>query len=223
MIAGTLRSWLFVPGDRPERFGKAAGGGADVVVCDLEDAVGSGGALTGGRKHRQRNKHVATFCVGTRRFFDWLDGNLSVAMLPIDWVNDSRIVAREPSMVSINATSEVDLMGQAASETIAGRYWSGSGGQAEFGRGAMYSPGGQAFLVTHATTHDGIGRITLNLTTGSAVTTLKNTVDNVVTEYGIAELRGRSLSQRARALIAIAHPDHRDRLRHGAHKAGLLH
>ena len=125
-------------------------------------------------------------------------------------------------MVSINATSEVDLRGQAASETIAGRYWSGSGGQTDFARGAMYSPGGRAFLVTHATARDGISKITVDLSPGSPVTTLKNTVDNVVTEYGVAELRGRSLSRRAEALIAIAHPDHRDRLRHGARKAGLL-
>lgn len=181
------------------------------------------GALTGARKHQQRNKHVATFCVGTRRFFDWLDDNRSLAMLPVEWVNNPRVIAREPRMASINATSEVDLMGQAASETIAGRYWSGSGGQTDFARGAMYSPGGQAFLVTHSDTHDGISRITLNLTPGSAVTTLKNTVDKVVTEYGVAELRGQSLSRRAGALIAIAHPEHRDRLRYDARKAGLLH
>ncbi|MFB9839854.1 acetyl-CoA hydrolase/transferase family protein [Actinoallomurus acaciae] len=185
----------------------------DLVEC---------GALTGARKRHQRNKHVATFCVGSRRFFDWLDDNRSVALLPVEWVNSPRVIAREPLMVSINATSEVDLRGQAASETIAGRYWSGSGGQTDFARGAMYSPGGRAFLVTHATTRDGISRITVDLPPGSPVTTLKNTVDNVVTEYGVAELRGRSLSRRAEALIAIAHPDHRDRLRHGARKAGLL-
>ncbi|MDN3359813.1 acetyl-CoA hydrolase/transferase C-terminal domain-containing protein [Actinomadura sp. DC4] len=180
------------------------------------------GALTGARKHQRPNEHVATFCVGTRRFFDWLDDNSAVSLLPVEWVNNPRVIAREPRMVSINATSEVDLMGQAASETIAGRYWSGSGGQTDFARGAMYSPGGMAFLVTHATTHDGVSRITLQLTPGSPVTTLKNTVDHVVTEYGVAELRGQSLARRAEALIAIAHPDHRDRLRHDAREAGLL-
>ncbi|GLX92121.1 acetyl-CoA hydrolase/transferase C-terminal domain-containing protein [Herbidospora sp. NBRC 101105] len=181
------------------------------------------GVVTGTRKKHQRNKHVAAFCVGTRRFFDWLDGNASVAMLPVDWVNDPRVVAREPAMISINATSEVDLLGQAASETIAGRYWSGSGGQADFARGAMYSDGGQAFLVTHAATGDGTSRIKVQLGHATPVTTLKNTVDHVVTEYGIAELRGRSISQRAAALIAIAHPDHRDRLAYEARHAGLLH
>lgn len=185
----------------------------DLVEC---------GALTGGGKRQRPNEHVATFCVGTRRFFDWLDDNDAVALLPVEWVNNPRVIAREPRLISINATSEVDLMGQAASESIGGRYWSGSGGQTDFARGAMYSEGGRAFLVTHADTHDGISRIASRLTPGSPVTTLKNTVDNVVTEYGVAELRGRSLSQRAESLIAIAHPDHRDRLRHDARKAGLL-
>jgi acyl-CoA hydrolase len=181
------------------------------------------GVITGTCKRQFRNKHVVTFCVGTRRFFDWLDGNTSVAMLPVDWVNDPRVVACEPTMMSINATSEVDLMGQAASETIAGRYWSGSGGQADFARGAMYSDGGRAFLVTHAATSDGISRIKAQLGHATPVTTLKNTIDHVVTEYGVAELRGRSMSQRAAALIAIAHPDHRERLTSDARHSGLLH
>ncbi|WP_204074650.1 acetyl-CoA hydrolase/transferase family protein [Planotetraspora phitsanulokensis] len=189
-------------------------------MVDLAEA----GVLTGGHKHRRaRNKHVATLCLGTRRLFDWIDDNLSVALLPVEWVNDPRVIAGEPNMISISATSEVDLMGQAASETIAGRYWSGSGGQADFARGALYSEGGMGFLVTHATTSSGISRITATLTPGSAVTSLKNTVDHVVTEYGVACLRGRSLSQRADALIRIAHPDHRDRLRRDARSAGFLH
>ncbi|MFD7104809.1 acetyl-CoA hydrolase/transferase family protein [Streptomyces celluloflavus] len=181
------------------------------------------GVITGARKVHHRNQHVATFCVGSRRLLRWLDDNSAVCLLPVDRVNDPRRVAREPRFVSINATSEVDLLGQAASETIAGRYWSSSGGQADFARGAMYSPGGQGFLVLHAATGKGVSRINASLTPGSVVTTLKNTVDNIVTEYGVAALRGKSLGERARALIAIAHPDHRDRLRHDARKAGLLH
>jgi acyl-CoA hydrolase len=180
------------------------------------------GALNGTRKVQERNKHVATFAIGSKRLYDWLDNNTSVTMEPVDWVNDPRVVAKEPNFVSINATSEVDLMGQAASETIGGRYWSSSGGQADFARGAMYSDGGQAFLVLHSTTHAGASRINLQLTPGSVVTTLKNTVDHVVTEYGVAELRGRSLSQRAEALIKVAHPSHRDRLTAEARKSGFL-
>jgi acyl-CoA hydrolase len=180
------------------------------------------GVVTGARKKQLPGKHVTTFCLGDQEMVDWLHHNSSVQLMPVDWNNDPRTVANEPNFVSINATTEVDLMGQAASETIAGKYYSSSGGQADFARGAMYSPGGKAFLVLHATTHGGRGRIRTQLTPGSVVTTLKNTVDHVVTEYGVASLRGRSLAERARELINIAHPDHRDQLRFDAHRAGLL-
>ena len=122
----------------------------------------------------------------------------------------------------IRDSTEVDLYGQCASETIAGRYWSSSGGQADFARGAMYSPGGKAFIVLHSTTRKGRSRIRVRLTEGSVVTTLKNTVDHVVTEWGIARLRGRTLAERAEALIAIAHPDHRETLEREAVEFGLL-
>jgi acyl-CoA hydrolase len=194
----------------------------EAISDGLMDLVESG-AATGTRKTQHRNKHVATFAVGSPALLAWLDHNSAVEMIPVDWTNDARVVAREPNFVSINATTEVDLMGQAASETIAGRYWSSSGGQADFARGAMYSAGGKAFLVLHSSTSAGRGRIRSTLTPGSVVTTLKNTVDNIVTEYGVAALRGASIDQRARRLIAIAHPDHRDELRFNARKVGLLH
>jgi acyl-CoA hydrolase len=180
------------------------------------------GAATGTRKHQYRNKHVASFCVGSRRLYDWLDNNQAIAMLPVDEINHPMVVAREPNVVSINATTEVDLMGQCASETIAGRYYSSSGGQADFARGAMWSEGGQGFIVLKSVTSKGRGRIRTQLTPGSAVTTIKNTVDHIVTEYGVAELRGQSIAERARRLIAIAHPDHRDELRSNARNAGIL-
>ena len=180
------------------------------------------GVVTGTRKHLRRNKIVATFCLGTRRLYDWLDENSAVELLPVDWVNNPRIIAQEPNFVSVNATTEVDLVGQCASETVAGRYWSSSGGQADFARGAMYSVGGQAFIVLRSTTSDGRSRIRVQLSPGSVVTTLKNTVDHVVTEWGVAELRGHSIADRARALIAVAHPDHREELDKGARDAGLV-
>jgi len=180
------------------------------------------GVATGTRKRLRRNKVEATFCLGTQRLYDWLHDNGAVEMLPVDLVNDPRSIAEEDDFISINATTEVDLYGQCASETIAGRYWSSSGGQADFARGAMYSPGGQAFIVLHSTTGKGRSRIRARLTEGSVVTTLKNTVDHVVTEWGIAKLRGRSLADRARALIAIAHPDHRDELEREAYEVGIL-
>jgi acyl-CoA hydrolase len=187
-------------------------------IMDLVDS----GVVTGTHKRMRPNKVVATFAIGTERLYRWMDDNRAIEMLPVDEVNDPRIIAQEPAFISINATTEVDLLGQCASETMAGRYWSSSGGQADFARGAMYSEGGKAFIVLHATTSSGRSRIRVRLTEGSVVTTLKNTVDHVVTEHGIARLRGRSLADRARALIAIAAPEHRDELEREGREAGVL-
>lgn len=187
-------------------------------LMDLVDR----GVVTGTRKRLRRNKVVTTFCLGSHTLYSWLHENAAVELLPVEWVNDPRVIGREPRFVSVNATAEVDLFGQCASETVGGRYWSGSGGQADFARGAMYSEGGQAFLVLRSVTHDGRPRIRARLSEGSVVTTLKNTVDHVVTEWGVATLRGRTVSERARALIAIAHPDTRDALEAEARSLGLL-
>ncbi len=188
-------------------------------VVDLIEA----GVVTGVFKRRRPNQSVTTFALGTQRLYDVLHENPSIQFLPVEWVNDPRIIAQQPLMVSINATTEVDLLGQAASETIGGRYYSGSGGQADFARGAMFSEGGQGFLVTRSTTSDGAtSKIVPRLARGSVVTTLKNTVDKVVTEWGVAELRGRSLRERARRLIDIAHPDYRAQLEREARHLGYL-
>lgn len=188
-------------------------------IVDLIEA----GVVTGVFKRRRPNQSVTTFALGTRRLYDFLHENPSIQFLPVEWVNDPRIIAQQPLMVSINATTEVDLLGQAASETIGGRYYSGSGGQADFARGAMFSEGGQGFLVTRSTTSDGAtSKIVPRLARGSVVTTLKNTVDKVVTEWGVAELRGRSLTERARSLIDIAHPDFRSQLEREARHLGYL-
>lgn len=188
-------------------------------MVDLVEA----GVVTGVNKEVRRNQIVTTFCLGTRRLYDWLDDNAAVELLGVDFVNDPRVIARLKNFVSVNATTEVDLLGQCASETIAGRYWSSSGGQADFARGAMYAEEGQAFIVTPSTTRDGRSRIVPTLAPGSVVTTIKNTVDHVVTEHGVAELRGRSLADRARSLIAVADHSHRDQLTNAARTLGVLH
>ena len=181
------------------------------------------GVVTGTRKKVAPGKVVTTFALGTSALYDFLEENPAVEFLPVDYVNDPRVIAREECFVSINATTEVDLVGQCASETVGGRYWSSSGGQSDFARGAMYSPRGMAFVVLPATAAGGtLSRIRATLTPGSVVTTLKNTVDHVVTEHGVAEMRGRSISQRATDLIAIAAPQFRDGLTEEARALGYL-
>ncbi len=193
------------------------------LISDGVMALFESGALTGTRKVTRPGKLVATFALGTRRLYDFLNDNSAVEFLPVDWVNDSRVIGREKCFVSINATVEVDLLGQCNSEMIAGRYYSGSGGQTDFARGAMYSEQGKGFVVLHSTTGDeSVSRIVSQLCPGAPVTTMKNTVDHVVTEYGVAELRGKSIAQRARELIDIAHPKFRDGLEHDARAIGYL-
>jgi acyl-CoA hydrolase len=181
------------------------------ALIDLVDK----GVVTGTHKTLEPGKVVSTFALGTSKLYAFLHENPIVEMLPVDYVNDPRVIAGEECFVSINATTEVDLVGQCASETVAGRYWSSSGGQADFARGAMYSKHGLAFVMLRSTAHTPAGevsRIRSTLTPGSMVTTLKNTVDHIVTEFGVAEMRGKSISERTRALISIAHPEFRERL-----------
>jgi len=190
----------------------------ELLTDGVVDLVESG-AATGLRKATRPGKVVATFALGTARTYEFLADNPVVEMLPVDWVNDPRIIGREPRFVSINATVEVDFLGQCNSEIINGQYWSGSGGQADFARGAMHSPEGQGFVVLHSTAHGGqVSTIVPQLSHFSAVTTSKNTVDKVVTEFGVAELRGHSIEDRTRSLISIAHPDHRESLERTAYE-----
>ncbi len=187
-------------------------------VVDLMEA----GVVNGIRKDLNRTKTVGTFALGTRRLNEFLHENTAVELWPVRYVNDPSIIGRERGFVSINATLSVDFIGQCASETIDGHYYSSSGGQNDFARGAMNSRGGQGFVVLHSTTSAGASRIVPRLAAGDVVTTPKNTVDKVVTEYGVAELRGRSIRERSRALIAVAHPDHRDELSSEARRMHYL-
>ncbi|MEO6570854.1 MAG: acetyl-CoA hydrolase/transferase C-terminal domain-containing protein, partial [Ilumatobacteraceae bacterium] len=170
------------------------------------------GVVNGVRKELNRTKTVGTFALGTARLHDFLADNTAIELWPVRYVNSPAIIGRERNFISINATLSVDFVGQCASETIDGAYYSSSGGQNDFARGALNSPGGQGFVVLHSTTSSDVSRIVPRLAAGDVVTTPKNTVDKVVTEFGVAELRGRSIRERTRRLIAVAHPDHRDEL-----------
>ncbi len=187
-------------------------------VVDLMES----GVVNGVRKDLNRTKTVGTFALGTERLHRFLHENTAIELWPVRYVNDPRVISRERNFVSINATLSVDFLGQCASETINGEYFSSSGGQNDFARGAMYSEGGQGFVVLHSTTSHGTSRIVPQLAPGDAVTTPKNTVDKIVTEYGVAELRGKSIRERTRALIEVAHPAHRAELTEAAHRMHYL-
>jgi acyl-CoA hydrolase len=181
------------------------------------------GVVNGIRKMHNRTKVVGTFALGTQRLYDFLHENTAIELWSARYVNDPRLLSRERNFVSINATLSVDFLGQCASETLGGHYYSSSGGQVDFARGAMYSEGGQGFIVLHSTAaHGTVSRIVPQFGAGEVVTNSKNTVDKVVTEFGVAELRAKTIRERTLALIAVSHPDHRDHLTFEARALGYL-
>jgi acyl-CoA hydrolase len=181
------------------------------------------GVVTGANKQTHRNKIITTTALGSQRLYDFVDENPGVEFWPVSYTNDPRNIAKEDHMVAINATLEVDFLGQCASESLGSDYWSSSGGQPDYTRGAMFARHGQSFIVLHSTTADeSVSRIVAQLHPGAAVTTFKNVVDCVVTEYGVAELRGSSIRERTRKLISIAHPKFRDELMSQAAEVGYV-
>ena len=181
------------------------------------------GAATGARKRHGRFQAPTTDALGAPEMYPFLAENRYVQFWPVDETNDVRAIAAHSNFCAVNATMQVDLLGQCASESLGTHYISSSGGQADFVRGAAYADGGQSFIVTHATAVGGtISRIQPTLSPGAVVTTHKNLVDKVVTEHGVAELRGRTIRQRAAALIAIAAPAFRDELRAAARRLGYV-
>ncbi len=194
----------------------------ELLSDGLVDLIESG-VVNGVAKTLNRTKTIGTFALGTKRLYDFLHDNAALELWPVRYVNDPRTIAQLRDFVSINATVAVDFLGQCASETINGKYFSSSGGQSDFARGALYSEGGQGFITLHSTTANGtISKIVPRLASGDVVTTIKNTVDHVVTEHGIAKLRGRSIRERTHALIAIADPAHRRSLEQEAKAMGYV-
>lgn len=166
------------------------------------------GVINNKRKSIHQGKMVATFLIGTKRLYDFVDHNPLVEMYPVNYVNNPIVIAKNNKMVSINSALQIDLMGQVGAETIGGKQFTGVGGQVDFIRGAANSPGGKSIIALPSTANNGkISRIVPLLDEGSVVTTSRCDVDYVVTEFGIAHLRGRTLKERGKALIKIAHPD----------------
>ncbi|MPM23414.1 Butanoate coenzyme A-transferase [bioreactor metagenome] len=168
------------------------------------------GVITNRRKTLHPGKCVVTFLMGTRRLYDFVNDNPAVMMMPVDYVNDPYVIRQNDNLVSINSCLQVDLQGQVVSTSVGKREFSGVGGQVDFVRGANMSRGGRSIMAMPATAKGGaVSKIAAVIDEGASVTTSRHDVGYVVTEYGVAELRGKTLRQRARALIAIAHPDFR--------------
>jgi 4-hydroxybutyrate CoA-transferase len=170
------------------------------------------GVITGSCKRVHPGKIVSSFLVGSRRLYDFVDDNPQVAMLDTQYVNDAAVIRRNPRVTAINSAIEVDLTGQVVADSIGTRLFSGVGGQMDFIRGASLSPRGKPIIALPSTTGRGETRIVPLLKAGAGVVTTRAHVHYVVTEHGVAYLYGKNLRQRARALIDIAHPDHREEL-----------
>ena len=215
------------------------GGIPDAVVMQLThkhdlgvhtEMIGDGimtlveaGVLTNRKKNYLPGKMVGTFALGSKKLYDFLHRNPAVEMHPVDFTNDPYLAGQNDNLHAINATMQVDFLGQCGSESLGFSPYSGTGGQTDFVRAANRSKGGKAFIVLPSTAKNNtISRIAPVLSPGTHVSTSKNDINYVVTEYGVAQLRGKSAHQRCAALIAIAHPDFRGELRDAARRMKLL-
>ncbi len=188
------------------------------------------GVVNGSRKTLMNGKMVAAFALGTRKLYDFIDDNPAVVIAKGSWTNDPYVIGQNYKMVSINTTLEIDLTGQCCSESIGHKQFSGTGGQADTAIGAQNSPGGKSIIALYSTAQirvpgqedkKTISKIVPRLTQGAVVSLSRNDVDYVVTEFGIAELRGTSVRERVKRLINIAHPDFRDPLKQEAQELML--
>ena len=170
------------------------------------------GVINGLNKRSHPGKVVATFVMGTRRLYDFIDDNPQVAMLDVGYTNDTAVIRRNPKVTAINSAIEVDLTGQVCADSIGTRQYSGVGGQMDFIRGASLSEGGKPIIALPSVTRRGESRLVSFLKPGAGVVSTRAHVHYVVTEWGVANLYGQNLQARARLLIDIAHPDHRERL-----------
>jgi acyl-CoA hydrolase len=179
------------------------------AVLDLVEV----GAVTGAAKEINRGKIVSAFLMGSRRLYDFVDDNPMIEMRPVDYTNDTSVIRRFRRMVAINSALSIDLTGQVSADSIGTRFYSGVGGQMDFMRGAALAAEGRAIIALPATAAGGaISRIVPVLAQGAGVVTSRAHVRTVVTEYGVAELFGRSVRERSAALIDIAHPEFREEL-----------
>jgi len=184
------------------------------MISDGVMELAKKGVINGVRKQLHLGKITLTFIMGTAELYRWVDNNPMIEAYPVDYTNDQYVIAGNDNVISINSAIAIDLMGQVASDTIGARQFSGVGGQVDFVRGAARSRGGRSIIALPATAKKGrVSRVVTTLEAGQAVTTSRNDVDYVVTEYGVAHIKGKTCKQRAQALINIASPQFRDQLR----------
>ena len=169
------------------------------------------------------NKFVATFLMGTKKLYDFVNNNKDINMQPVDYTNKVTVASQINKLISINSAIQVDLFGQVCADTIGYQQFSGVGGQVDFVRAASLSEGGKSIIAMSSTAKEGaVSKIVFSLTEGACVTTSRNDVHYIVTEYGIADLRGKTVKQRAQSLINIAHPSFRGQLTEKAQEVNLL-
>lgn len=186
-------------------------------------ALAEAGVITNRKKTLNPGKFIAAFLMGTRKLYDFVNNNPRVELHPVDYVNDPYVIGQHEMMISINSALQIDLMGQVNAEMIGPRQFSAVGGQVDYVRGTSRSLKGKSIIALPSLASGGkISRITCELDRGAAVTTSRNDVHYVVTEYGAVDLRGKSLRRRAEALISVAHPDFRLSLRDEAKEKGIL-
>ncbi|MDZ4199674.1 MAG: acetyl-CoA hydrolase/transferase C-terminal domain-containing protein, partial [Kiritimatiellia bacterium] len=189
------------------------------TILDLIES----GAVTGARKTLERNKIVASFCMGTQRLYKYIDNNPLFSFHPTEYVNDPHVISQNYKQVAINVALEIDLTGQVCADSLGTKFYSGIGGQVDFNRGAERSPGGKAIIALQSTARNGeVSRIVTRLSPGAGVVTTRGDVHYVVTEYGVAYLHGKSVQARTMALISIAHPKFREQLLQEAIEAKYL-
>lgn len=170
------------------------------------------GIITNRKKKTHTGKMVATFLMGTQKLYDFVNNNVSVEMFPVSYVNNPAVIMKEDNIVSINSCVQVDLMGQVVSESIGDMQISGVGGQVDFVRGASMAKNGRSIIAMPSTVKGQSSKIVSKIDDYAAVTTSRNDVDYIITEYGVAALKGKTLKERSKALIKIAHPDFRQEL-----------
>ncbi|WP_078391758.1 acetyl-CoA hydrolase/transferase family protein [Shouchella patagoniensis] len=194
----------------------------EMIPDKIVDLIESG-AVTNEHNPFSPGCMTATFAYGSKKLYSFMNQNEKVHLLPVERTNDSYQLSKIEQLITINAALEVDLLGQCNAEVISGKYYSSTGGQSDFGIGARKASRGRGIICLHASAKDGtISKIVPRLSEGAVVTTSKNDVDYVVTEYGVAKLRGKTVSERTTALIAIAHPQFREELKQEAERMGFL-